>query len=153
MRCAMPKSSLAWIPSGSGHQLLAADCRAVRTRSDGRQPICRSYISLHECGLGRKDSHGSVLALCDAETHRIERQVRYCVCQRYRSRPPRHRDQRKRVAASESLPFRVCQLFCSRIGPIGSKDVAVGKTAVSSSMIDRVSARLGRQLYEVPVGF
>lgn len=33
------------------------------------------------------------------------------------------------------------------------KDVAVGKTVVSSSMIDRVSARLGRRLYEVPVGF
>ena len=31
--------------------------------------------------------------------------------------------------------------------------VAVGKTVVSSSMIDRVSARLGRPLYEVPVGF
>jgi len=34
-----------------------------------------------------------------------------------------------------------------------SQDVAVGKTVVSSSMIDRVSARLGRRLYEVPVGF
>ena len=33
------------------------------------------------------------------------------------------------------------------------QDVAVGKTAVSSSMIDRVTARLGRRLYEVPVGF
>ena len=33
------------------------------------------------------------------------------------------------------------------------KDVAVGKTVVSSSLIDRVSARLGRPLYEVPVGF
>jgi phosphoglucomutase len=32
-------------------------------------------------------------------------------------------------------------------------DVAVGKTVVSSSIIDRVSARLGRRLYEVPVGF
>jgi phosphoglucomutase len=31
--------------------------------------------------------------------------------------------------------------------------VAVGKTVVSSSMIDRVSARIGRRLYEVPVGF
>jgi len=30
---------------------------------------------------------------------------------------------------------------------------AVGKTAVSSSMIDRVAARLGRKLVEVPVGF
>jgi phosphoglucomutase len=33
------------------------------------------------------------------------------------------------------------------------REVAVGKTVVSSSMIDRVTARLGRQLYEVPVGF
>jgi phosphoglucomutase len=30
---------------------------------------------------------------------------------------------------------------------------AVGKTVVSSAMIDRVTARLGRRLYEVPVGF
>jgi len=33
------------------------------------------------------------------------------------------------------------------------EDVAVGKTVVSSSMIDRVSARSQRRLYEVPVGF
>ncbi|HTZ84060.1 MAG TPA: phosphoglucomutase (alpha-D-glucose-1,6-bisphosphate-dependent) [Candidatus Acidoferrales bacterium] len=33
------------------------------------------------------------------------------------------------------------------------EDVAVGKTVVSSSIIDRVSARLQRRLYEVPVGF
>ena len=33
------------------------------------------------------------------------------------------------------------------------KDVAVGKTVVSSTMIDRVAARLNRRLYEVPVGF
>jgi phosphoglucomutase len=32
-------------------------------------------------------------------------------------------------------------------------DVAVGKTLVSSSMIDRVAADLGRRLVEVPVGF
>jgi phosphoglucomutase len=33
------------------------------------------------------------------------------------------------------------------------ENVVVGKTVVSSSMIDRVSARLQRLLYEVPVGF
>jgi phosphoglucomutase len=33
------------------------------------------------------------------------------------------------------------------------QDVAVGKTVVSSSMIDRVCKRLQRRLYEVPVGF
>lgn len=30
---------------------------------------------------------------------------------------------------------------------------AIGKTVVSSQMIDRVAARLGRRVYEVPVGF
>ena len=34
-----------------------------------------------------------------------------------------------------------------------SKDAAVGKTVVSTSLIDRVAARLERKLYEVPVGF
>ena len=33
------------------------------------------------------------------------------------------------------------------------KEAAVGKTVVSSQMIDRVTAKLGRKLYEVPVGF
>jgi len=32
-------------------------------------------------------------------------------------------------------------------------DAAIGKTAVSSAMIDRVGGRLGRTVYEVPVGF
>jgi len=32
-------------------------------------------------------------------------------------------------------------------------NLAVGKTIVSSAMIDRVAARLGRPIYEVPVGF
>ena len=34
-----------------------------------------------------------------------------------------------------------------------NKDAAVGKTVVSSTMIDRVTAKLGRKLYEAPVGF
>ena len=34
-----------------------------------------------------------------------------------------------------------------------SVQAAVGKTVDSSAMIDRVTARLGRKLYEVPVGF
>ena len=45
----------------------------------------------------------------------------------------------------------VSYLFANR--PNWSANVAVGKTVVSSSMIDRVSARLARRLYEVPVGF
>jgi phosphoglucomutase len=37
--------------------------------------------------------------------------------------------------------------------PKWGKDAAVGKTIVSSRMIDSVTAKLGRKLYEVPVGF
>ncbi|HET9010209.1 MAG TPA: phosphoglucomutase (alpha-D-glucose-1,6-bisphosphate-dependent) [Gemmatimonadaceae bacterium] len=37
--------------------------------------------------------------------------------------------------------------------PQWRSDVGIGKTVVSSSLIDRVVARLGRRLVEVPVGF
>ena len=37
--------------------------------------------------------------------------------------------------------------------PQWKKETAVGKTIVSSQLIDRVTAGLGRRLYEVPVGF
>ena len=49
------------------------------------------------------------------------------------------------------LAVCVHYLFANRSGWRG--DAAVGKTAVSSSMIDRVAAKLGRKVYEVPVGF
>ena len=37
--------------------------------------------------------------------------------------------------------------------PKWGKEAAVGKTVVSSQMIDRVTAKLERKLDEVPVGF
>ncbi len=49
------------------------------------------------------------------------------------------------------LAVAVWYLFQNR--PDWPKDAAVGKTLVSSSMIDRVAAHLGRKLCEVPVGF
>ncbi len=49
------------------------------------------------------------------------------------------------------LSVAISYLFQHR--PKWRKDAAVGKTVVSSSMIDRVAAKLGRKLYEVPVGF
>jgi len=42
-------------------------------------------------------------------------------------------------------------LFQNR--PHWSANAAVGKTLVSSSMIDRVAHKIGRKIYEVPVGF
>ncbi len=49
------------------------------------------------------------------------------------------------------LATAIWYLFQNRPG--WGKDVAIGKTLVSSSMIDRVAAHLGRKLCEVPVGF
>jgi phosphoglucomutase len=43
--------------------------------------------------------------------------------------------------------------YLFRHRPRWSRAAGVGKTIVSSSMIDRVTARLGRRLVEVPVGF
>ncbi|HEX3158744.1 MAG TPA: phosphoglucomutase (alpha-D-glucose-1,6-bisphosphate-dependent) [Gemmatimonadaceae bacterium] len=49
------------------------------------------------------------------------------------------------------LAVAVQYLFTHR--PAWSAAAAVGKTAVSSSMMDRVAGKLARRLYEVPVGF
>jgi phosphoglucomutase len=49
------------------------------------------------------------------------------------------------------LAVAISYLFTRRSG--WRQDAAVGKTVVSSSMIDRVAAKIGRRLVEVPVGF
>lgn len=49
------------------------------------------------------------------------------------------------------LSVAIFYLFQNR--PQWNPAAAVGKTLVSSQMIDRVAAKLGRRLYEVPVGF
>src|SRR5450759_2193541 len=49
------------------------------------------------------------------------------------------------------LSVAIYYLFQHR--PKWQKEAAIGKTVVSSQMIDRVTAKIGRKLYEVPVGF
>ncbi len=49
------------------------------------------------------------------------------------------------------LSVAIFYLFQHR--PNWSREAAVGKTLVSSQMIDRVTAKVGRKLYETPVGF
>jgi phosphoglucomutase len=49
------------------------------------------------------------------------------------------------------LTAAIAYLFTHR--PVWRSDAAVGKTVVSSSIIDRVAAKIGRALVEVPVGF
>jgi phosphoglucomutase len=55
------------------------------------------------------------------------------------------------LAPNNYLAVSIDYLFQNR--PDWRADAAVGKTVVSSGMIDRVTQRLGRRLYEVPVGF
>ncbi len=69
----------------------------------------------------------------DADRHGI-------VCRSAGLLPPNH-----------FLAASIDYLFGHR--PDWGPEVGVGKTIVSSSMIDRVVSRLGRRLYEVPVGF
>ena len=49
------------------------------------------------------------------------------------------------------LAVAIAYLFTNRAG--WRAGAAVGKTLVSSSMVDRVAASIGRRLVEVPVGF
>ena len=55
------------------------------------------------------------------------------------------------LPANHYLAVAIDYLFQHR--PRWNKQAAIGKTVVSTQMIDRVAARLGRKLYEVPVGF
>jgi phosphoglucomutase len=55
------------------------------------------------------------------------------------------------VPPNHYLSVCIDYLFAQR--PQWSAAAAVGKTVVSTQMIDRVTARHGRRLYEVPVGF
>ena len=55
------------------------------------------------------------------------------------------------LAPNHYLAVAIDYLFSHRPG--WRADAGIGKTLVSSSMIDRLAARLGRKLVEVPVGF
>ncbi len=55
------------------------------------------------------------------------------------------------IPANDYLAVSIDYLYRHRRGWRG--DAGIGKTIVSSSMIDRVAAGLGRRLFEVPVGF
>jgi phosphoglucomutase len=55
------------------------------------------------------------------------------------------------LAPNHYLSVAIDYLFQHR--PLWAATAAVGKTVVSSTMIDRVATRLGRNLFEVPVGF
>lgn len=55
------------------------------------------------------------------------------------------------LPSNHFLSVAIFYLFQNR--PKWRPEAAVGKTVVSSEMIDRVTKKVGRKLYEVPVGF
>lgn len=55
------------------------------------------------------------------------------------------------LPANHYLAAAIFYLFQNRLG--WSDKIAIGKTVVSSQIIDRIAEKLNRRLYEVPVGF
>ena len=153
MRCATPRLGLAWIPSGGAgidywpriaeqygldltivNQSVDPTFRFMSVDWDGKIRMDPSSPYAMQRLIVLKDRFDIAFASdTDHDRHGI-------VTKGSGLLPPNH-----------YLSACISYLFANR--PNWNEDVAVGKTVVSSSMIDRVSARLGRRLYEVPVGF
>jgi len=101
---------------------------------DGRIRMDPSSSYAMQSLIGRKDRFDIAFA-CDTDHDRHG-----IVTRNAGLLPPNH-----------YLSIAIFYLFQHR--PNWSKAAAVGKTVVSSQIIDRVAAKLGRKLYEVPVGF
>ena len=65
--------------------LLGANCRTLRVEPHRRQRGRRSDFPLHDGGLGRPDSHGPILTLCDAAVDRHQGSLRDRLGLRHRS--------------------------------------------------------------------
>jgi phosphoglucomutase len=101
---------------------------------DGQIRMDPSSVYAMESMVGLKDRFDVAFASDpDADRHGI-------VSRSHGLLPPNH-----------YLSVAISYLFANR--PEWSKTVAIGKTVVSSSMINRVVDNLGRRLIEVPVGF
>ncbi|HEY1756391.1 MAG TPA: phosphoglucomutase (alpha-D-glucose-1,6-bisphosphate-dependent) [Bryobacteraceae bacterium] len=101
---------------------------------DGQIRMDPSSVYAMQSLIGMKDSYDLSFA-CDTDHDRHG-----IVTKSVGLLPPNH-----------YLAVCIFYLFQNRSG--WGKEAAVGKTVVSSQMIDRVTAKLGRKLYEVPVGF
>ena len=138
---------------GAGVHYWGPIIATVRDRGQCRERRRRSDLPLHDGGLGRQDSDGLFIAVRDGAARGAAGSLRRRLRQRHRPRSSRHRHTDGRIDESQSLSGGGHLVLVSRIGASGGTVMAVGKTIVSSSIIDRVTAGLGRRLVEVPVGF
>ena len=128
-------------PSGT-----ASTCTVVNPLVD---PTWR-FMTLDWDGKIRMDCSSPVR---DGLAHREQGRLPDLDRQRRGRRPARHRHARRRPDEPEPLPGGGDPLPVRRARPDWPADGFIGKTLVSSSMIDRVADALGRRLVEVPVGF
>ncbi len=137
---------------GASVGLLGRDRRPVRPGPDRRQPGGGPDLPVHDPGHRRQDPDGLLFPGCDGGADRPPARVRDRDRQRHRRRPARHRHPGRRADEPQPLSVGRDRLPVPPPGRLAGS-AAVGKTLVSSSMIDRVTASLERDLLEVPVGF
>ena len=110
-----------------------------------------AFMPVDHDGKIRMDCSSPV---CNGEPHRPQRSIRPRVWQRHGlGSPRRDRHAQRRIDEPESLSLAAAVDYLFRHRPQWKAETSVGKTLVSSSMIDRVAAGLGRRVVEVPVGF
>jgi len=133
---------------GRWRSLLGADLPSgMGLNLNGRKRDGRSHLPFHDSGLGRPDSHGSVLAY--AMERLIGMKDRFDLSFACDTDYDRHGIVTKRVGLlpPNQLPLRRDLLSIS-----APAEVVQGgggwKDRVSSAMIDRVTAKLGRRLHD-----
>ena len=119
-------------------------------------PRGRPDLAVHDAGLGRQDPDGLLVAVRDGLAGRADRgrRARYDIATGNDADSDRHgivTPDAGLMNPNHFLAVAIEYLYSHRDG--WSRDAAIGKTLVSSSMIDRVAESLGRRLVEVPVGF
>ena len=103
--------------------------------------VGRPAVRVHDLRLGRPDPDGPVVAVRDGPAGRAARPVRRRLRQRHRRRPPRHRHAAAPACSTRTTSCRPRSRYLFGGGRDWGADVAVGKTLVSSAMIDRVDRR------------
>ena len=102
---------------------------------DGKIRMDPSSVYAMQSLIAMKDRNFNISAGCDTDHDRHG-----IVTKSVGLMPPNHY-------------LATCIYYLLQNRPAWKKDIAIGKTVVSSRMIDRVTKKLNHPLYEVPVGF
>ena len=124
----------------------------VRPRPHGGERARRPDLVVHDARLGRQDPHGPVAPSAMASV--LAHADGFDILTGNDADADRHgivTPDGGLMNPNHYLAVAIEYLFAHR--PNWRADAAIGKTLVSSSMIDRVAASLDRRLWEVPVGF